>query len=61
MIKINTLNDLEFINSKDKSGIQKQRAQGELPQLHFTSLMSLKKIIEVEIGIKKDVVKRFLN
>ncbi|MFC1506589.1 hypothetical protein ACFLQ6_05900 [Thermoproteota archaeon] len=40
---MNTLDDLEFINSKDKSGMLKQRTQGELPQLHFTSLMSLKK------------------
>jgi len=39
---MDTLDDLEFINSKDNSGIQKQRAQGDLPQLQFTSLMSLK-------------------
>jgi hypothetical protein len=58
---MNILDDLEFINSKDKSGILKQRTQGELPQLHFTSLMSLKKIIKVETGTKEDVVKRFLN
>jgi hypothetical protein len=28
---MNTLDDLEFINSKDKSGMLKQRTQGELP------------------------------
>jgi hypothetical protein len=49
------LDDLEFINSKDKSGILKQRRAREItPTLvHFMSL----KIIEVENEKKEDMIK----
>jgi len=60
LIKINTLDDLEFINSKDKSGMLKQRTQGDCPT-PFYFIDEFKKIIEVETGTKEDVVKRFLN
>ena len=57
---MNTLDDLEFINSKEVWNAETAHTRRVAPT-PFYFIDEFKKIIEVETGTKEDVVKQFLN